>query len=58
MMKFQYGYVFTVWSSNFGKITFGSLFWKIIILVRKPKRLNLVFFYALKSLNCVVLRCF
>jgi len=43
-VKFQYGYVFTVWSS-FGKIMFWSLFWIIVILVPKPKRLNLVFFF-------------
>jgi hypothetical protein len=56
-VKFQYGYVFTVWSS-FGKITFGSLFWIIVVLVSKPRRLNLVFFYALESFICVVLSCF
>ena len=39
-MEFQYGYVFTVWSSNFGKITFWSLFWKIVVLVPKLRRLN------------------
>ena len=43
-VKFQYGYVFTVWSS-FGKITFWSLFWIIVVLVPKLRRLNLVFFY-------------
>ena len=57
-LKFQYGYVFTVWSSIFGKITFWSLFWKIIVLVPKLRRLNLVLFYALGSLMCVVLGCF
>jgi hypothetical protein len=31
LVKSQYGYVFTFWSFNFGKITFWSLFWKIII---------------------------
>jgi hypothetical protein len=34
-VKFQYGYVFTIWSS-FGKITFWSLFWIIVVLVPKP----------------------
>jgi hypothetical protein len=53
-MEFQYGYVFTVWSSNFGKITFWSLFWKIVVLVPKVRRLNLVLFYALGSFICVV----
>jgi hypothetical protein len=52
-MEFQYGYVFTVWSSNFCKITFWSLFWKIVVLVPKLKRLNLVLFYALGSFICV-----
>jgi hypothetical protein len=56
-VKFQYGYVFIVWSS-FGKIMIWSLFWIIIVLVHKPRRLNLVFFYALESFNCVVLSCF
>jgi hypothetical protein len=56
-VKFQYAYVFTV-RSNFGKIMFWSLFWKINILVPKPRRLNLVFFYALESFICVVLSCF
>jgi len=46
-VKFHYGYVSIVWSSNFGKITFRSLFWKIVVLVPKFRRLNLVFFYAL-----------
>jgi hypothetical protein len=54
-VQFQYGYVSTVWSSNFDKITFWSLFWKIVALVPKFRRLNLVFFYALKSFICVVL---
>jgi hypothetical protein len=57
-VEFQYGYVFTVWSSNFGEIMFWSLFWKIIVLVPKPRRLNLVFFYALESIICVVLSFF
>ena len=58
--KFQYGYVSTVWSSNFGKITLWSLFWNIVILVPKFRRrkLNMVFFYALESFICVVLGCF
>jgi hypothetical protein len=56
-VKFQYGYVFIVWSS-FDKITFWSLFWIIVVLVPKPRRLNLVFFYALESFICVVLSCF
>jgi len=34
-VKFQYGYVFKVWSS-FGKFAFWSLFWKIVVLVAKP----------------------
>jgi hypothetical protein len=58
MVEFQYGYVFIVWSSNFGKIMFWSLFWKIIVLVPKLRRLNLVFLYALESLNYVVLGFF
>jgi hypothetical protein len=29
---------------QFGKITFWSLFWIIIVLVPKPRRLNLIFF--------------
>jgi hypothetical protein len=53
-MEFQYGYVFTAWSSNFGKITFWSLFWKIVVLVPKLRRLYLVLFYALASFICVV----
>jgi hypothetical protein len=57
-VKFQYGYVFTVWSSNFGKITFWSLFWKVIVLVPKLRRLNLVLFYVLGSFICVVFGCF
>jgi len=57
-VKFQYGYVFTVWSSNFGKIIFWSLFWKFVVLVPKHRRLNLIFFYALESLNCIVLGFF
>jgi hypothetical protein len=56
-VKFQYGYVFTVWSS-FGKITFWSLFCIIVVLVPKPRRLNLVFFYALESFICVALSIF
>jgi hypothetical protein len=57
-VKFQYGYVFTVWSS-FDKIMFWSLFWIIVVLVPKPRRLNLgFFFYALESFICVVLNCF
>ena len=56
-LKFQYGYVFTVWSS-FGKIMFWSLFWIIVVLVPKPRRLSLVFFYALEYFICVVLSCF
>ena len=44
MDKFQYGYVFTIWPSNFGKITFWSLFWKIVILVPKLGRLSPVYF--------------
>jgi hypothetical protein len=53
-MEFQYGYVFTFWSSNFGKITFWSLFWKIIVLVPKLRRLNPVLFYAFGSFIYVV----
>jgi len=56
-VKFQYGYVFTVWSS-FGKITFWSLFWIIVVLVSKPRRLNLVFFYALDLLFVLLLSIF
>ena len=56
-VKFQYGYVFTVWSS-FGKIMFWSLFWIIVVLVHKPRRVSLVFFYVLESFICVVLSCF
>jgi len=56
-VQFQYGYVSTVWSSNFGKIIFWSLFWKIVVLVPKFRRLNLVFFYVLEYFICVVLGC-
>ena len=56
-VKFQYDYVFTVWSS-FGKIMFWSLFWKIIVLIPKPRRLNLVFFHALESFICVFFSIF
>ena len=44
MDKFQYGYIFTIRSSNFGKITFWSLFWKIVVLVPKLGRLSPVYF--------------
>jgi hypothetical protein len=47
--KFSIVMYFPDWS-NFGKITFWSLFWKIIVLVHKIRRLNLVLFYALGSL--------
>jgi len=57
-MEFQYGYVFTIWSSNFDKITFWSLFWKIVVLVPKLRRLNLVLFYALGSFICVFFSIF
>jgi hypothetical protein len=40
------------------KLHFRPCFEKIIALVPKLRRLNLVFFYALESLNCVVLGCF
>jgi hypothetical protein len=57
-VKFQYGYVFTVWSSNFGKIMFWSLFLEIVFLVPKLRRLNQVFCYVLESYIWVVLDCF
>ena len=53
-VKFQYDYVFTVQSFNFGKIMFWSLFWKIVVLVPKHRRVNLVLFHTVESLNCVV----
>ena len=40
------------------KLRFDPCFWKIVVLVPKLRRLNLVFFYALESFICVVLGCF
>jgi hypothetical protein len=43
---------------QFGKIIFWSLFWIIVVLVPNPRRLNLIFFYALESFICVALSYF
>jgi hypothetical protein len=39
----------SVWLCIYSLVQFWSLFQKIIILVPKPRRLNLVFFYVLES---------
>jgi len=39
----------SVWLCIYSLVQFWSLFRKIIILVPKPRRLNLVFFYVLES---------
>jgi len=38
----------SVWLCIYSLVQFWSLFRKIIILVPKPRRLNLVFFYVLE----------
>jgi hypothetical protein len=48
----------SVWLCIYSLVQFWSLFWIIVVLVPKPRRLNLVLFYALESFICFVLSCY